>query len=242
MKITLISDGPYGDRATEHIRTRYPDTNIFYINEVDQKTMLDEYEFESEVETAIESSDLIISYIRHPDIILELCYFKKPTIVAIFRGSGLLNQIRDINKDVIMPPSMCSIEPTTNIKAIDEFAQFFGKPIYEFEYDFERKIIKNISLLRESPCGATARALKFIENKTVKPKNIDDYAIFIVHECKESVAYRLAQSDTSSAATFNHVFPLIDKLKKLDPSLFEEGSLLFNYEEKKLNSADQGKL
>ena len=204
--------------------------------------MLDEYEFEPNVETAIESSDLIISYIRHPDIILELCYFKKPTVVAIFRGSGLLNQIHDINEDVIMPPSMCSIEPTTNIKIIDEFAQHFGKPIYEFEYDQASKEIKNISLIRESPCGSTTRALKYLESKQLNSKNIDDFAIWVIQDCRESVAYRLSQNDSSSAAGFNHVFPLIEKLKKIDPLLFTKDGLLENYEEEKQALAEQGRL
>lgn len=239
MKITIISDGPFGDRAFENIKIKFPDTSLYYIDEVDRGVILDEYDFNSDVESAINSSDLLISYIRHPDIILELCYFAKPTIIAIFRGSGLLNQAHDINPDTIMPSSMCSIEPNTGIPIIDEFSKEFGKPIYEINFDKDSDTIKNITIKRESPCGATRRSLVFLENQIISPKKIDEFAMYVIHECRESVAYRLAQEETASAAAYNHIFPFLQDMKKIKPELFEKNGLLYGYEEEKLDAVNK---
>lgn len=239
MKITIISDGPFGDRAYDNIKVKFPDTSLFYIDEVDRGVILDEYDFDSEVETAIKGSDLLISYIRHPDIILELCYFEKPTIIAIYRGSGLLNQVRDINSATIMPSSMCSIEPNTGIPIIDEFSEEFGKPVYEIDFDKESNTIKRIKLKRESPCGATKRSLTFLENQIISPKKIDEFAMYVIHECRESVSYRLSQEETASAAAFNHIFPFLQDIKKIKPVLFEKNGSLFGYEKDKLDAVNK---
>ncbi|MCP4763883.1 MAG: hypothetical protein GY870_19080 [archaeon] len=236
MKITLISDGSFGDRAFENIKKKFSDASMHIIEEVDRNQLIDEYEFNPSVETAIRSSDLIISYIRHPDIIYDLCYFKKPTIVAIFYGSGLINQINEFNKEVIMPPSMCSLEPNTGIKIIDEFFQVFGKPVYDIAVDKEKNIIKSVSVSRESICGATVRSLKFLEGKEIIPETIDAFATNTNQECRESVAYRLSRTEVVLGAAINHVRPLLETLKEMAPSLFEKEGVLYNYLENK--SAD----
>jgi len=242
MKITIISDGPFGDRAVETIRSKFINTSLFIIDEVDRKVIIDEYDFDQVVDSAIKSSDLIISYIRHPDIILELSYYEKPTIIAIFRGLGLLQQIREINENVVMPTSMCSIEPNTGIKAIDEFSKFYGKPKYKLEVDPDKKFISKITLERESPCGSTSRANDFLINKKINKKLMDDLAILIIQDCRESVAYRLAIEENVTNAGANHLFPLIDELKVLIPSLFEDEAPLKDYKEEKMESFNEGKM
>jgi len=243
MKILIISDGPFGDRAAENIRKKFPDTSLCYIEEVDRKILLDEYEFKDNVEQLIEGSDLLISYIRHPDIILELCYYNKPTIIAIFRGTGLLNQAKEINPKVVMPSSMCSLENNTGINEIDIFCEKFGKPIYKIEFNPDTFEFLKIELERESPCGATIRSIPTLIGKKINPVNLDQYAILVIHECRESVAYRMAQQEeTSAAATFNHIFPLLQDLQNKKRELFAKGGILEGYLESKTEYYEQGLL
>ena len=78
MKILVLSDGKYGDRAYEVIKNAYPDTKFLVIDEVNPNEFLDEVDLPQDVLNAISESDLIISYVRHPDIVTEICYYDKP--------------------------------------------------------------------------------------------------------------------------------------------------------------------
>jgi len=49
-----------------------------------------------EVERDIVSADLLIIYVRHPDVVAEICYRKKPTILAVDFGEGFLRQQKEI--------------------------------------------------------------------------------------------------------------------------------------------------
>ena len=133
-----------------------------------------------------------------------------------------------------MPSSMCSLEPNTGIKVIDEFISHFGKPIYQITVDKTKNIIILITTTTESPCGATARSLRFLFGKEIKPQNFDLFLTNIMQECRESVAYWFSKVDQAGNAIFNHLKPLIDNLKIQIPSLFEKGTEMDEYLKSKL--------
>ena len=53
MKILIISDGQFGDRAADHIKTIFQNTKICYIEEIDRNQLIDDYEFSSTIESEI---------------------------------------------------------------------------------------------------------------------------------------------------------------------------------------------
>ena len=237
IKVLIISDGRLGDRAFETILTKIPEIEMIVLEVPDSSVVLDHYKFDCDFLAAASRTDLLISYLRHPDVTLDLCSFRKPTILAYYLGEGLLRQAREINPDVIMPASMCRLQPDTGIAAIDEFAGKFGLPAYELE--LERRDgawrFRRITLITESPCGSSRRALNFLEGARVTPATINAFAITIAQDCKESVAYQLAKSDSSDTAALNHVIPLLKNIENQAPDLFSEDGLLCNYAAEKRN-------
>ncbi len=71
MKILIISDGQFGDRAADHIKNKFQNTKICYIEEIERNQLINDYEFSPKIESEILKSDLIISYIRHPDVVFD---------------------------------------------------------------------------------------------------------------------------------------------------------------------------
>lgn len=226
MNIVLVSDGKYGDRAVDTIKAKFPDVRMLLVEPRSPSEIIDEYEFPPGIADAIARADLVISYIRHPDINLELAALGKPLIVAIDHGQGFLHQARREHPLVVMPSSMCHLQPGTGIEAIDTFARCFGLPRYEVTIDPSSRRFLAARSTVESPCGATARSLPLLAGKPITTETINAFAINVAQECRESVAYMMAKSDGTERATLNHVGPLLDALQRCNPGLFSgEGGL-----------------
>jgi len=222
MKIVILSDGKYGDRAANVIKTKFPSTILKVLEERDPTMFLDEVFLREDVETAIEDANLLILYIRHPDVVAEICERQKPTILSIHLGQGFLRQVINFNPKVIMPSSMCNASPDTGIEEIDEYLRHFGTPIYALEVEYLEDnipIAKNGKLLVESPCGASNASLEFINDKKITPATLNLFALNIRQECREPVSILLTHEDISESSTSLHLLKLLDAIQKADPSL-----------------------
>ncbi len=177
MKIGIISDGNYGERARDNIKTVFP-VEWILVPDIPPTEIIDE-----RLPIDLPDCDLYISYVRHPDIVLQLVETQKPFILAILAGKGLLRQAQGINKRVIGVPTMCSLEPTTNIQEIDEFARHFGRPEYCLNIA-DDLAMTNISLVRSSPCGSTRAGASFMGGKKLTPDNLREFSLAICHECR----------------------------------------------------------
>ena len=192
---------------------------------------LDEIFLPEEVENSIQNADLLISYVRHPDVVFEICDRQKPTILAINNGQGFLNQVRSANPKVVQPISMCNATPDTGIEEIDEYYTRFGSPIYniKLEYYNHVPIVKDINLTVESPCGASNASLELIRGKEVTVENLNSFAINVRQECREPVSVLLSHDQMSESSSALHLLNLINAIEKEDPSLFEAGTALGDY-------------
>ena len=85
MKIGILSDGKYGERAFEKISKVFP-CEWIQVEEVPPNVILDECEL------VIPNCDLYLSYLRHPDQVLTLAELEKPTLLGISFGKGFLHQ------------------------------------------------------------------------------------------------------------------------------------------------------
>ena len=158
MKIGVVTDGKYGERAFANFREIFP-TEWIQVEEIPSTTILDEYELN------IPECDLYISYLRHPDQVIALAEKGKPTILGISFGPGFLKQVQKINSKVIALPTMCSLEPNTKIPEIDELARYFGRLIYKTTYT--NGTISEIEGIRCSPCGSSRAGVQFIKGKVI---------------------------------------------------------------------------
>lgn len=227
MKVLIISDGKYGDRAIDVIKKKFPSAELLIIKEENPTMFLDEVFLEKEVEDEIERADLLILYVRHPDVVFEICTRQKPTILPIHFGDGFFNQVKASNTKLIQPTSMCNALPNTGIKEIDNFFKVFGTPTYKIKIDYSENnqpIFTNVELVRESPCGSSINTLKFLHGKFVNPETLNEFALSVRQECREpmSVIFNREMADTASIIHLSELIKVIVENYHLDNKEFVE--------------------
>lgn len=203
LKIGLISDGKYGERAFENFKQHF-DVVWIGVPEIPSNVMLDD-----DLDIDIPDCDLYVAYVRHPDVILQLAELQKPLILGITPGLGLAAQAKRINSKVVNPRTMCSLEPDTGISEIDEFANHFGKPVYEISCN-SQGIVEDIKVNRSSPCGSSLASANFLKNKSIKVKNLQDFALTVCHECR---APRFGHTCDKEIAGIIHIISLINSIE-----------------------------
>ena len=175
--VGIISDGKYGERAFQNIKSRF-EASWIEVPDIPENVMLDD-----DLELDIVDCDLYISYVRHPDLILQLVELNKPIILGVLPGQGLLEQAKKVNPHVVHAETMCSLESNTGIPVVDHFTQFFGCPIYKTHITADM-VIERIIVERSSLCGSTEAGSKFLLNKKLNEKNLQEFALNICHECR----------------------------------------------------------
>ena len=148
MKIGIISDGKFGDRAYEVIREKFPTEWI--MAPFPQGMMADD------IELTLPECDLYISYVRHPDVALAIIDKLKPVILGVSFGPGFLRQAKAINENIVAPPTMCSLEDNTWVPAINEYAKVFGRPSFDVKVQ-EDGTIESVRVIRGPPVVRPSR-------------------------------------------------------------------------------------
>ena len=219
LRIGVISDGKYGERAFENIQKVFPTTWIlvpFY----ESNFFLDD-----DINLEIPECDLYISYVRHPDIILEIAALNKPLILGVLPGYGLYRQAFNLNSNTIHAPTMCSLEGDFGIPEVDLFLTKFGKPKYKSIVD-ESSNFKEIKIKRSSLCGSSLAGAKFLEKKRLNINNLQQFALSICHECR---APRFGRTCDKEVAGVIH---LVSLLESLSPEVLERmGNEIIKYYE-----------
>ncbi|MFX1453460.1 MAG: DUF166 family protein [Promethearchaeota archaeon] len=202
LKIGIISDGKYGERAYANIKKRF-ETKWILLPEISSNVMLDD-----EIDLDIPECDLYISYVRHPDVILQLAELQKPLILGVLPGVGLLQQAKSVNPDVVHAPTMCSLENNTGIPEIDNFITFFGRPVYELNLDKDH-VFKRLDVKRSSLCGSSEAGSKFLLNKVFNQESLQNFALSICHECR---APRFGHTCDKEVAGIIHLNSLLNSI------------------------------
>lgn len=210
IKIGVVSDGKFGDRAFEIIREKFP--TIWIPVPFPFAIMVDDTGLD------VPDCDLYISYARHPDIILDLLGKKRPVILGINPGPGFLRQAKTINEDIIAPPTMCSLETDTWVPAINEFASVFGRPAFDVLVR-DDGTIEQVRVTRGSPCGSTFAASAELAGTRVCPEQLRHYGLRICHFCR---APRFGKTCDKSRAGVLHIRELLNAIRKVSPGTYEQ--------------------
>ncbi|MGC9517177.1 MAG: DUF166 domain-containing protein [Methanomicrobiales archaeon] len=199
LKIAIVTDGPYGERAHETISNEFecdylelePPTSIF----------MDEIEIPKDSLKRLEEANIIITYVLHPDLTMELVERLHDKvdwiIVGAWRGEGFKSQLESFG-NVSCPENMCDLEKNGN-PFYDEFVSKYGKP--EVKIDTENGIVTSIKVLRCSPCGSTEFVSKELIGEIVEglpiraglkiqhyPCRAPKMRLFADDECKKEMA------------------------------------------------------
>jgi hypothetical protein len=102
-------------------------------------------------------------------------------VLGITPGPGLIRQAKEINPAVAAPPTMCSLEPTTGCREIDEYAMRFGLP--QMHSTIENGRFARIEITREAPCGSTRCAAADCVGMRLCTQTLQHFALRICHHC-----------------------------------------------------------
>jgi hypothetical protein len=205
MKIGIISDGKFGDRAFEIIREKFPTEWI--MAPFPSGMMVDD------IELTLPECDLYISYVRHPDVALAIIDKQKPIILGVSFGPGFLRQAKGINENIIAPPTMCSLEDNTWVPEINEFAKVFGRPVFDVNVQ-EDGTIDSVRVIRGSPCGSTVAASAELHGTQLSPEQLQHYGLRICHFCR---APRLGKTCDKEVAGLLHIRELVHAISDVSP-------------------------
>lgn len=219
IKVAIVTDGPYGDRAYDTIKKEF-DTDFI---ELEQPTsmFMDDIEIPEKYVKLIEDTNILITYTTHPDLTLELVerFAEKVDwiIVAAWRGDGFKNQL-ETYENVVCPYIMCELEENGN-PIFDKFVSDIGKPKVVLKLDGNK--LRDIVVLRSSPCGSTSFVADFIKEnylgKKLDPENLPRDAglklqhypcraakmrLFSDEECKKEMASGLHRDAFEEAIAF----------------------------------------
>ena len=168
LKIVIVTDGPYGNRAFDNIEKKF--STDFIMLEKPISMFMDDIKILEKDIKLIENANILITYTTHPDLTLELVerFADKVDwiIVAAWQGEGFKNQLK-LHPNVICPYIMCELEEN-GTPLFDEFASKIGKP--QIELRFEENKLKDVKVLRSSPCGSTTFVAEFIKEKYLNKK------------------------------------------------------------------------
>ena len=209
MKIGIVSDGKFGDRAFEVIRERFPTEWI--------KVPFPSSPVADEIELNIPDCDLYISYVRHPDVALALIEKQKPVILGISFGPGFLRQAKSINENIVAPVTMCSLEDNTWVPEINEFARAFGRPTFDLTVR-DDGTIERIRVIRGSPCGSTVAASAELPGTKVSQEQLQHYGLRICHFCR---APRFGKTCDKELSGLLHVRELVRAINEVSPATGE---------------------
>jgi len=205
MKICIVSDGKFGDRAFEVIRERFPTEWIM--------APFPNSPIADDVDLVLPDCDLYISYVRHPDVALAIIEKQKPVIMGVSFGPGFLRQAKGINENIVAPPTMCSLEDNTWVPAINEFAKVFGRPTFEVKVQ-EDGTIESVRVIRGSPCGSTVAASAELPGTQLSPEQLQHYGLRICHFCR---APRFGKTCDKEIAGLLHARELVHAICAVSP-------------------------
>ncbi|NMB78658.1 MAG: hypothetical protein GYA23_06135 [Methanomicrobiales archaeon] len=209
MKIGIVSDEKFGDRAFEIISEKFPTEWI--LAPFPQSIMVDD------LELTLPECDLYISYVRHPDVALAIIDKMKPVILGVSFGPGFLRQAKAINENIVAPPTMCSLEDNTWVPEINEFAKVFGKPVFDVQVS-DDGTIENVRVIRGSPCGSTDAASAELPGTKITPEQLQHYGLRICHFCR---APRLGKTCDKEVSGLLHIRELMRSVDAQVPEVAE---------------------
>lgn len=153
LKVGIVSDGPYGERAYATIKEKFKCD--FVVIEPPEALFAEDVDIPKSALRKLETADIILSYVLHPDLALDLVdiLHKKVDwiIVGAWRGRGFKNQLESYG-NVNCPDNMCDLEENGN-PTYDQFACKFGKPLVEV--DVKDGKLAGVKVIRSAPCGST---------------------------------------------------------------------------------------
>jgi hypothetical protein len=176
LRLLVITQGVYGQRIADNIRLRAPDHWVVDQWVVPPAHPGSAYDPRDLLPAALPAAELIVSLSESPDVVTLL-----PDIVQMTGAKGVIAPIDDaawlpgervdqlreglerLNVAYVFPQPFCSLtEMQYNVRGrqvdfedgpICEFVRYFGQPAFEISIDADAHVLREVKVLRDSPCG-----------------------------------------------------------------------------------------
>ena len=176
LRLLVVTQGLYGQRIADHIRQQAPDhwlVDQWVVPPALSSSTRDPREL---LPPALPTAELILSLAESPDMATLL-----PNLVQMTGAKGVIapiddaawlpndrvNQLRQgleqLNVACVFPKPFCSLAETYyNVRGhavsfedgpIREFARHFGQPALKIFVDAQARVLHQVEVLRDSPCG-----------------------------------------------------------------------------------------
>ncbi|MEM4311536.1 MAG: DUF166 family protein [Nitrososphaerales archaeon] len=220
MRIYIIYSGPYGEQIINNIAMKGLGDSIVNVYELSPEKLEEEYREEDNLWNKIWENpreylpksmpiiecDLLIILGIHgklgdlvPYIAEEL---KAKAVLYVISDRNMIPearktiqeelQSRDIYIEFLEP--FCSLISGKN-EFVNEFAKLFGRPKFEIKLDREKGIIKDIKVIRDTPCGTAS----CVANKLIGLSYLNQLSfikkIYDEHHNEGAENYCLAEMD-----------------------------------------------
>jgi hypothetical protein len=175
ISVCILIQGWYGWRIAQNLKSKIPENWEIRVYDLPKNLPTIVEDAEKLLPEEIAPCNLILSLGEHPAVALLLPDLAKTAgaeaVIAPIDNSrwlplGVKRQIsaefKQINVASAFPKPFCSLRAGTGNKFIDEFAEKFGRP--KLRITLENETVKNVEVLRSSPCGSTEFAAKRLVN------------------------------------------------------------------------------
>jgi hypothetical protein len=176
LRLLVVTQGVYGQRIAENIRLRAPDHWIvdeWGVSPAQPGSALNPGEL---LPAALPAAELIVSLAESPAVVTLL-----PDLVQMTGAKGVIapiddaawlpgeqvdqlrNRLEQLDVAYVFPQPFCSLtEMQYNVHGrqvdfengpICEFVNYFGQPAFEISIDADAHVLRQVKVLRDSPCG-----------------------------------------------------------------------------------------
>ena len=220
MRIYVIYSGPLGEQIINNIAMKEYGNQIANVFELKPETIEEEHPLETDIWSKIwENPEEYVPKSLPTvecDLLLVLGIHSKlgdliPPIAEKLKVKAVLYPIDDratapeakktIEEDlkekgihVEFPEPFCVLEKSEN-KLINEFAKKFGRPKFEIKLDEEKKVLKEIKVIRDTPCGSASCVSKKLVNYPYIDREALTRKIYDEHHNEGNENYCLAEMD-----------------------------------------------
>ena len=220
MKIYAIYCGPFGEQMINNIAMKGFGKEVVNVYELKPETIEEEHDSLENIWTKVwEEPEKYLPKgfpIVTCDLLLVLGIHSKlgdliPPLAEKLGAKAVLYPIDDrkmapeakktVQDDleargiyVEFPEPFCTLNTSKN-KFIDEFAEKFGRPKFEIKLDENRKIIKKVKIVRDSPGGTATRVGRKLVNLSYKNREVLLKKIYEEHQNEDAENPCLAEMD-----------------------------------------------
>lgn len=199
-RIYILYHGSFGELVTEHLATSGFADRIVGFYDLDVTSVsLDEPERDMPVDISLPECDLLLVLGILPkagDLVPVIAKrtgakaviwpIEDPNLIP----EGKYSIEEELNKNGIhveFPEPLCSLATSEN-EFVNSFVNSFGKPKFELRFNTKNKLIEEIKVIRDTPCGTASKiAPKLVGMSYEDAKSLEE-KVMQMHD-NECVAY-----------------------------------------------------